>query len=158
MPDTATPYTDADLRAEAARQHETLAEDPDFMGVGEMMEDAEITSQMPEEDEDGTTDPDAKGWTWSELLDEDQFDAAQRQIHDLINGAADTSAWAVNLGADGLEPDEHELTWPTGGQPAVRLHLAYHPELPPGARAEVRRLVDGILTDVMAGLDEDGAL
>ncbi|MGV2914464.1 hypothetical protein [Streptomyces alfalfae] len=32
---TETPYTDDDLRTEAARQHASLTDDPDFVGVGE---------------------------------------------------------------------------------------------------------------------------
>src|SRR5947207_446701 len=108
---TDRPYTDDDLRAEAARQHAMLTEDPDFMGVGEQMQGAEIESQKPEPDEDGTVAPDARGWKWHESLDDDEFETAQRKVHSLIQGAADTSAWAVHLGADGLEPSTgHELT------------------------------------------------
>ena len=44
---TDRPYTDDDLRAEAARQHAALTEDPDFMGVGEQMQDQEIESLLP---------------------------------------------------------------------------------------------------------------
>jgi hypothetical protein len=101
------PYTDDDLRAEAARQHATLTEDPDFVGVGEQMDDEEWRS-----------------------LNADDFDAAQRSIHDLINGAADVSEWAVNLGADGLEPSPHVINLDGDNGPFVRIHFAFHPDMP----------------------------
>ncbi|MGW1546639.1 hypothetical protein [Streptomyces sp. NPDC002346] len=137
---TDQPYTDEDLRAEAARQHATLTEDPDFMGVGEQMDSADIPSYGPEEDEEGRIDPDAGAWKWDELLDEDEFNAAQRKIHDLINGAADVSEWAVNLGADGLEPDGHTLQLGASDgaegndEPTVRMHFAFHPDMEQGDR------------------------
>ncbi|MEE1817997.1 hypothetical protein PUR59_30520, partial [Streptomyces sp. SP18ES09] len=74
------PYTDDDLRAEAAKQLATLAEDPEFMCIGERMEGSPIES--------------ADDSTWDQLDDED-FDAAQRSIDDLVSNAADTSEWAV---------------------------------------------------------------
>ncbi|WP_051338600.1 hypothetical protein [Streptomyces flavidovirens] len=123
------PYTEDDLRAEAARQHATLAEDPDFMGVGEQMNGTEIASHLPPAEAEG-----AEGWHWDEALDEDQFHAAQQKIHDLINGAADVSAWAVNLGADGLEPDEHTFGFAAGDKPIIRVHFAFAPELSDEAR------------------------
>lgn len=86
---TDLPYTDADLRAEAARQHKTLTEDPDFMGISERMQDQEIT-------------PDG-GVAWGDFSDA-TVDAAQRTIHDLITNAADVSEWAINLGVAGLRP------------------------------------------------------
>lgn len=113
------PYTDEDLRAEAARQHATLTEDPDFMGVGERMEDQEVTP--------------GGGVSWNDFSEE-TYDTAQRSIHDLINGAADVSEWAINLGADGLEPDEHQFTLCTDEKPIIRVHFAFAPELSDAAR------------------------
>ncbi|MFD5384341.1 hypothetical protein ACFWMG_05090 [Streptomyces sp. NPDC127074] len=122
------PYTDDDLRAEAARQHKTLTEDPDFMGVGEQMEDSPIEST--------TALVDAPvGPTWGEALTEDGYDAAQRKIHDLITSAADVSDWAISLGADGLEPDDHTIQLAVGDrtdsadEPTVRMHFAFHPDM-----------------------------
>lgn len=117
---TDRPYTDDDLRAEAARQHATLTEDPDFMGVGEQMQDQEVTP--------------GGGVAWDDFRDE-TFDAAQRSIHDLINGAADVSQWAINLGADGLEPDEHQFTLSAREQPIIRVHFGFAPKLSDEARA-----------------------
>jgi hypothetical protein len=134
---TTTPYTDEDLRTEAARQHATLTEDPDFMGVGEQMQDTEIESLLPPEEADG-----AEGPHWDELLDQDQFGEAQQKIHDLINGAADVSEWAINLGADGLQPsDDHVITLDGDGKPIARIHFAFEPGMPEEMRTA---LVQGI--------------
>ncbi|MEU2111855.1 hypothetical protein [Streptomyces sp. NPDC019507] len=103
---TDQPYTQDDLRAEAARQHYTATTDPEFMCVGEQMDDE----------------------TWRSL-NEDDHDAAQRAIHSLINGAADVSDWAINLGADGLEPSPNVLNLDGDDQPIVRLHMAFHPDM-----------------------------
>ncbi|APY88204.1 hypothetical protein DCW30_05705 [Streptomyces alfalfae] len=144
---TETPYTDADLRAEAARQHATLAEDPDFMGVGEQMGDAWVPSV--ETTEDGSAR------TWKDLLvtpdetgdDEDYtaFGEAQQKIHDLITGAADVSEWAVNLGADGLEPLPEQLSAQTDNGPWFRLHFAVRPDMPDDMR---RALVEGVGSEI----------
>lgn len=134
---TDQPYTDEDLRTEAARQHATLTEDPDFMGVGEQMQDQEIESLLPPEEADG-----AEGPHWDEVLDEDQFDEAQRKIHSLISHAADVSEWAVDLGADGLEPsDDHVITLGADEKPIARIHFAFEPGMPEEMRTA---LVQGI--------------
>ncbi|WP_432091077.1 hypothetical protein [Streptomyces sp. NRRL F-5630] len=119
------PYTDADLRDEAARQHAILTDDPDFMGVGEQMQDAIVAS---------TGNGTCARQTWNELLvaptPNDEYDAyneAQRKIHDLITGAADLSDWAVELGADGLEPDEAHLNL-GADRPLARIHFAFAPD------------------------------
>ncbi|MFF7485592.1 hypothetical protein ACFZBC_08850 [Streptomyces luteogriseus] len=144
------PYTDDDLRAEAARQHATLTEDPDFVGVGEQMQDTEIPSLLPPAEADG-----AEGPHWDELLDEDQFDEAQRTIHDLINGAADVSEWAVNLGADGLQPDEHQFTLNAGPKPIIRAHFGFAPELSDDARdAFVQGLGEAAAREMHLALEE----
>ncbi|MFJ8791429.1 hypothetical protein [Streptomyces sp. NPDC102462] len=137
---TDRPYTDDDLRAEAASQHAALTEDPDFMGVGERMEDDIVAS----------TEADGDGKTWGELLDPDgdddeAWDAAQRRIHDLISGAADVSEWAVNLGADGLEPLPEQLTAQTDNGPWFRLHFAVRPDMPDDIR---RALVEGVGAEI----------
>lgn len=113
------PYTTADLIAEAARQHAGLIEDVEFMGVGERMQGSEVCP--------------GGGVTWDEFSTE-TFDVAQDQIHDLINGAADVSAWAVQLGVDGLQPEDHTLSVDGDGKPLVRLHCAFHPDLDDAAR------------------------
>lgn len=124
---TERPYTDDDIRAEAARQLATSMTDPDFMGIGEQMEDSTVAST-----EDGDT-----GLTWHELLvpegggSYEAYGEAQRAIDDLLGKAADVSEWAINLGADGLEPsDEHVITLDGDGKPIVRVHFAFEPDMP----------------------------
>ncbi|MFJ6239827.1 hypothetical protein ACIQH0_37875 [Streptomyces griseus] len=123
---TEKPYTDDDLRAEAARQHYTATTDPDFMGIGEQMQDSPIESTTALVDN-------PVGPTWGEALGDDEFEAAQRAIDDLLGQAVDVSDWAISLGADGLEPDDHTLQLGvdpgSGDQPRVRMHFAFHPEM-----------------------------
>jgi hypothetical protein len=122
-----TPYTDNDLRAEAARQHASLTKDPDLMGVGKQMDGRLIASTVVEPDHEDT------GTAWDEI-DREDFDKAQHEIHELITGAADVSEWAINLGADGLEPESHTLTVDGDGKPIARLHCAFAPSLDHRAR------------------------
>lgn len=136
------PYTDEDLRAEAARQHATLTEDPDFMGIGEGMEDHYVESTVIDEDPDFAPE----GSTWSELLpynhdDGNAYNAAQRKIHALITGAADVSMWAVELGADGLEPSKSCISVHGDEKPIFRMHFAFHPDMPVSMRVA---FVEGI--------------
>lgn len=112
---TDRPYTDADLYAEAARQHAVLTEDPDFMGVGEQM------------------DGDA---TWGRLS-EDDFELAQNRIADLIGDAADVSKWAVQLGAAGLTPHEPIAIRSTTAGWEVAVQVATTDQLTDTARADL---------------------
>ncbi|MFK0124931.1 hypothetical protein ACIQSP_16645 [Streptomyces nigra] len=134
---TDRPYTDDDLRAEAARQHALSVEDPDFMGIGERMEYTFIDSTVVDPDPATGTEP-ITGTTWDKLPRED-FDAAQRSIDDLLTKAADLSEWAINLGADGLEPDGHTIQLGIdlgdGDRPQVRMHFAFHPDMTADQRA-----------------------
>ncbi|WP_328846150.1 hypothetical protein [Streptomyces sp. NBC_00258] len=107
-------YTTADLLAEAARQHKTATEDPDFSGIGEQMEGHKIPSR--------------DDFQWDQL-DEDDFDKAHRAIDDLLGKAADVSRWAVELGADGLEPEDHQFTLNAGPTPIIRVHFGFAPGL-----------------------------
>lgn len=139
---TDQPYTDTDLRAEAARQHAVLTDDPDFMGVGEQMEDATV-----DHTDDGET-----SLTWGELLvpqgagvSFEAFGNAQRKIHDLIQDAADLSQWAVDIGADGLEPLDSVLSMQTSTGPLVRIHFAVRPDMPEDMR---NALVEGLAMEI----------
>lgn len=117
------PYTRDDLIAEAARQHKTLTEGPDFMGIGEAMDSAPIPSR-PADD-------------WDDLPEND-FAAAHSAIDDLINRAANTSEWAIALGADGLEPHPGFLDLGHSGQPPqVRIHFAFSADMAEDARADL---------------------
>ncbi|WP_439947241.1 hypothetical protein [Streptomyces sp. BBFR109] len=133
---TGRPYTDDDLRAEAARQHAKFTAEPDEGLVGEVMESGNVLS-LGERD-------DAR--TWTELLEPDgdetpEYTEAQRAVTDLIRGAADVSKWAINLGADGLEPDHHAITIGSKDSPIARIHFAFAPDLDDDLR---NALVEGI--------------
>ncbi|MEU0940383.1 hypothetical protein [Embleya sp. NPDC005971] len=112
-------YTDNDLYAEAARQHHEATEDPDYVGIGERMAGETI----------GNTDT-----KWGDL-DIDEFSLARTGIDELIRDAADTSRWAIDLGADDLEPHERTFTFTgDGGRNLVRLHFAFAQETSPEER------------------------
>jgi hypothetical protein len=144
---TDRPYTDDDLRAEAACQFATLTEDPEFMCVGEGMEDSIVASTEPE-----------GGRTWGELLPYkadggEAYNAAQRKIHALINGAADVSEWAVNLGADGLT-ETTSLIWTCAGSGRdLAVQIAHRPGIKPEMHDEIESAVCRAVERV---LDERG--
>ena len=127
---TERPYTDDDLRAEAARQLAMSTEDPEFMGIAERMEGSKIES--------------ADDLQWDQL-DDDDFDNAQPTIDELINGAADVSEWAIALGADGLEPYDGQLTLDGDSKPFARIHFAFDPDMPEEIRMA---LVQGVGTEI----------
>jgi len=130
---TDQPYTEADLRAEAARQHYALTDDAEYGCVGESMQDRGI----------GDTSE-----TWTGLPRPD-YEAAKGAIHDLIIHAADLSEWAVGLGADGLEPAEHPVNLRHQGRPVVRAHLAFPPHLTETERDDIAEAIaEGIAAAV----------
>lgn len=128
---TDRPYTDEDLRAEAARQLNNATEDPDFGGIAEQMEGHKIPSRGD--------------FQWDQLS-EDDFDTAKRKIDDLLSDAVDVSAWAVSLGADGLKPIDGSLNIKDShGDDRVRLHLAFAPDMDEDTRkAVIDRIADAI--------------
>ncbi|OPC84153.1 hypothetical protein B4N89_27390 [Embleya scabrispora] len=110
-----THYTDDDLYREAARQHHKATQDPDYVGIGEQMADEKV----------GDTDT-----TWDEL-DEEEFDLARTGIDELLHDAADMSRWAIDAGADHLEPHERTLAYTAkDGRPLIRIHFAFADEIP----------------------------
>lgn len=113
------PYTDADLRAEAARY------------VSGEVDGLEIPLAM------------AERAPWSSLCGE-AWRAALAEVIRLVEGAADVSEWAVNLGADGLEPSTSRVLSMNGGdKPFARLHFAFHPDMSEANRDQfVMRLAD----------------
>ena len=101
---TDQPYTDEDLRIVAAKY---LGDDWDSLSIREDLKEP---------------DP------WSSL-DEDTFKTALRKIVDLATKAADLSAWAVALAADGLEASPDEINLDNANGPFLRLHFAFHPDM-----------------------------
>jgi hypothetical protein len=131
---TDRPYTDEDLRHEAARQLALSGEDPDFMGIAERMEGSKIPSRDDVQ--------------WDQLGDND-FDTAQRAVDDLLTSSADLSEWAVNLGADGLEPSPDQVTVNGDDRPIVRVHFAFDSAMPTAARSAVVAGLGQALADLL---------
>ena len=107
---TQHPYTDTDLRTHAARLHAGAANDAD----------ERIRPSVQRR--------------WGSELDADQIDEVCDEVTDLLDRTANLSRWAVNLGADSLQPDAHQLTWSAGEQPIVRVHFAFHAGMSDEAR------------------------
>jgi hypothetical protein len=93
------PYTDADLRTLAVRVHEAAARDSDDRVNGAVKR------------------------KWGAQLDVDQLDEAGDELITVLDRAANTSRWAVNLGSDGLEP--HGRALDAGDGPRFRVHFAF---------------------------------
>jgi hypothetical protein len=111
---TDRPYTDTDLRTIAARLHAGAARDAD--------ERIRPTVQRH----------------WGAQLDVDQIDEACDEVTELLDRTVNVSRWAVDLGADGLTPDEGHVDIPTAdGRIGVRIHFAFHPAMPKEMRASV---------------------
>jgi hypothetical protein len=118
---TERPYTDDDLRAEAARQHCVLTSQFDESQILSRMLDAVVASTR--------TQPGDDGLTWDEALNCGQFDEPSHAVRVLIRGAADVSEWAVDIGADGLEPEDHSMTVKSAGRPIARAYFAFAPDV-----------------------------
>lgn len=131
---TDRPYTDDDLRAEAARQHTAAIRSITPSEIADHMDRGHVLSTKTEDE--------ATRRTWAELLNPDgddtnEFKAARQQIDDLISRAADLSGWAVDLGADELEPADECLSLKGDGAPIVRIHFAFAPAVPDDVRQHV---------------------
>ena len=143
---TDRPYTDADLRAEAARQlrRQALAVRPDT--VLRHMLDASVES----------TRCDGDALTWDEALECRDLNGVAQQVAGLIDGAADVSEWAINLGADGLTPStEHAITINGDHRPLARVHFAFSPDVPEEVRTALVEDFGRALHD--AGVEPDEA-
>lgn len=113
---TDRPYTNADLITEAARQHCNAVADPGYEAVGRELEGS---------------------WDGSGL-DPDAIAEAHGAVYELLSTAADTSVWAIRLGADGLQPSGHALDLgPSGAPPRVRIHFAFAPDMAEQDRADL---------------------
>lgn len=150
MPDT--PYTDADLRAEAARQHAAALHAPDRVAVGEEMELQPIPSTVIGLEPD-TGEPLKMSRTWKQLSDDD-FHDAHNQVHELLEDAVDLSQWAVNLGASFLTRTTG-LVWGYGDNWHLAVQVAHRRGIAEDLHAAlvdaVRAAVNGVIAD--CGLD-----
>lgn len=111
---TDRPYTDDDLRTVAARIHRAAARDTDDR----------INSAVKRQ--------------WAAQLDTDQLDEAGDALIDVLDGAADVSRWAVDLGADGLQPGARviDIGW-NDGRLDARLHIAYAADMDADEREQL---------------------
>lgn len=130
---TEHPYTRDDLIAEAASCREALSIPPTPDDIRRQLPDAYIDSHR--------TPSSGHEATWGAVVGDSSLDHPTDQIHALIEGAADVSAWAVQLGADGLEPEEHSITVSGNSRPIARIHFAFEPGMPDDMRTA---LVEGI--------------
>jgi hypothetical protein len=118
---TDQPYTDADLRAAAALMHYALTTEPNPADA-----DSVLSGHA--------------AWAHVEV-GSDEEDQLRESVVELVSSAADVSEWAINLGADGLQPEEHQITVQGNGRPIARIHFAFEPDMPDTMRTA---LVEGI--------------
>lgn len=134
MPDF--PYTDTDLRAEAARQLRDV-QDP---------ENLDVTIE-------GHKIPSRGDFQWDQL-DGDDFHEADREISALVEGAPDLSRWAVDLGASFLNRTAG-LVWGYGDNWLLAVQVAHRRGIAEDLHAALVDAVRGAVNDVIAdrGLD-----
>lgn len=114
---TERPYTDDDLRTVAANLHSAA------------ICNADIPLRQAIEEK------------WGDQLEDAEYDETCEQVVQTLDRAADTSRWAIDLGADNLVPStEHEITV-GAGRPIARMHFAFDPDLPEEMRTA---LVEGV--------------
>ncbi|MCX4809041.1 hypothetical protein OG601_47090 [Streptomyces sp. NBC_01239] len=143
---TETPYTDDDLRNEAALCLFALSTSPTVADILRWLPGAYVESHREE---------DRSGHTWGDLLDNTGLAKAARKIHGLIGeahnavGALSIARWLVDLDADGLEPTTHEVTFDNADGPFIRLHLAFHPSMPEHDRQRFHAGIKQALRDAI---------
>lgn len=130
---TTTPYTDEDLRAEAALCQSALSVSPTVGDILRWLPGAYVTGRG--------------GDTWGDTLDNTGLAEAARKIHALIEqtgnavGVLAAARWLIDLGADGLEADEHRIDIGIPGDYDARVLFAFNPRLDDAQRAEVVRII-----------------
>jgi hypothetical protein len=136
------PYTNADLRAEAASCLSALGTLPTAADIRRSLPDAYIDSHR--------TPDSGREATWAAVVGEDGLGVPVDEIHALIEGAADVSKWAIQLGAAGLTPHP-AMGWycTTSGWDAA-VQIATHPDLRPDLAAEIQTAVRAAVDNVMA--------
>lgn len=129
------PYTDDDLRREAARQYAEVLSAPDRLEVGDEMQGQPVPSRS------GSV-------RWGELSDDDFHDAGN-EVHELLDSAVDMSAWSVNLGARYLKTTT-ELAWGRGGDAwDLAVQVAHRPGLSTELRDALTTAVRGAVNHVL---------
>ncbi|GAA3957032.1 hypothetical protein GCM10022384_07660 [Streptomyces marokkonensis] len=142
---TEHPYTDDDLRAEAGLALSALVHLPTVDEITTSLR----SSYVPHLHADGDEA------TWGDLLDQDGLTEAARQIHELMIPAAPVGEWAVNLGADNLQPStEHEITL-NAGRPIARIHFAFEPDMPEEMRTDLVQGIGDAINEAGAEREDD---
>jgi hypothetical protein len=121
---TDRPYTDDDLRTEAARQYAEALRSPDLLEVGDEMQGQPIPSTVVDLEPD-TGEPLEMSRTWGQLSGDD-FHDARNEIHELLDSAPDVSRWAVRLGTCYLRQTT-ELAWGHGDAWDLAVQVAHRP-------------------------------
>lgn len=129
---THLPYTNGDLRAEAARQYAEILRDPDRLEVQDEMQGTPIPSRASD------------GILWQQAGVDDFHDAVN-QVHELLKDAPDLSRWAVDLGANGLKTTS-ELTW---GRHDNAWDLAIQIAHRPGLKDDLREAITAAVREVV---------
>lgn len=130
---TTTPYTDDDLRAQAALCQSALSTSPTVADILRWLPGAYVTGRS--------------GDTWGDTLDNTGLTEAARRIHALVERAGNAvgvlaaARWLIDFGADGLEADEHQIDIGGPDNPHVRVHFAFAPGLDDEQRADFVRLI-----------------
>jgi len=132
------PYTDADLRAEAARQFAEVLRAPDRLEV----EDEMRGSPIPSRSGDQTV-------YWGQLSVDDLHDAAN-DVHELLDDVPDLSRWTIGLSGSVLTRTT-DLAWGHGDN----WHLAVQVAHRRGVDDELHTaLIDAVRDAVSRVLDE----
>ncbi|WP_432164902.1 hypothetical protein [Streptomyces sp. bgisy031] len=137
---TDRPYTDDDLRAAAAHLHSAAICNADIP-LREAIEEK-----------------------WGEQLETAAFDETCEQVTQALDRAADTSRWAVDLGADNLTPSTEHVITIEAGRPIARIHFAFEPDMPEDMRTglvegvgfAIDRALEGGGEEADEGEDSDG--
>lgn len=141
---TDLPYTDADLRTEAALCLSALSI---FPNVGD------ITRHLPDAYVESLRNAERIRNTWGDLLDNAGITKAARAINDLVAGAAEVSEWAVNLGAAQLTPQPTMGWYCTTSGWDLAVQIATSDDLTDTKRAEllaeIQTAVGGVVQRVL---------
>jgi hypothetical protein len=135
---TDSPYTDDDLRAEAASQLRAAVDPENF----------EVTIE-------GHKIPSRGDFQWDQL-DDDDFHDASREISEHVEYAVDVARWSVDLGACGLGYTS-ELAWGRGGDAwDLAIQIAHRPGLKDDLRGAITNAIRNAVSEALAnhGIDD----
>lgn len=128
---TDRPYTDDDLRAEAASLLRA-ARDPETFEVNI----------------EGHKIPSRGDFQWDQLGDDD-FHDADRDITEHVEYAVDLNRWSVDLGANNLHATS-ELAWGRGGDAwDLAVQIAHRPCLKDDLREEITAAIRSAVNQVL---------